>query len=34
MNKNNKKLVVESIFIKEALKHKLSLEEFLVLLEY
>ena len=34
MNKNNKKLVVESVFIKEALKRKLSLEEFLVLLYF
>ena len=34
MNKDNKKLVVESIFIKEALKRKLSLEEFLVLLYF
>jgi DNA replication protein len=34
MNKDNKKLVVESVFIKEALKRKLSLEEFLVLLYF
>jgi DNA replication protein len=34
MNKNNKRLVVESIFIKEALKRKLSLEEFLLLLYF
>jgi DNA replication protein len=34
MNKDNKKLVVESVFIKEALKRKLSLEEFLLLLYF
>ena len=34
MNKDNKKMVVESLFIKEALKRKLSLEEFLVLLYF
>ncbi len=34
MNRKNKKLVVESIFIKEALKRHLSLEEFLVLLYF
>lgn len=34
MNKDNKKLIVESIFIKEALKKGLSLEEFLVLLYF
>jgi len=34
MNKNNKKLVLESIFIKEALKRNLSLDEFLVLLYF
>jgi DNA replication protein len=34
MNKDNKKLVVESVFIKEALKRNLSLEEFLLLLYF
>ncbi len=34
MNRKNKKLVVESVFIKEALKRKLSLAEFLVLLYF
>lgn len=34
MPKDNKKLVVESIFIKEALKRDLSLEEFLLLLYF
>lgn len=34
MNKDNKKLVVESIFIKEAFKRNLSLEEFLLLLYF
>ena len=34
MPKDNKKLVLESIFIKEALKRKLSLEEFLLLLYF
>lgn len=34
MNKDNKKLVAESLFIKEALNCKLSLEEFLVLLYF
>lgn len=34
MFKDNKKLVAESIFIKEALKNKLSLNEFLLLLYF
>ncbi len=34
MNKENKKLVVESLFIKEAFKRNLSLSEFLVLLYF
>ncbi len=34
MNKDNKKLVVESLFIKEAFKRNLSLSEFLVLLYF
>ena len=34
MNKDNKKLVVESVFIKEALKRELSLSEFLILLYF
>lgn len=34
MFKDNKKLVAESIFIKEALKYKLSLDEFLLLLYF
>ena len=34
MNKENKKLVVESLFIKEAFKRNLSLPEFLVLLYF
>ena len=34
MFKDNKKLVVETIFISEALKLDLSLKEFLVLLYY
>jgi len=31
---NNKKLVIESLFIKEALKKNLSLEEFLLLVYF
>lgn len=34
MNKDNKKLVVETLFIKEALKKNLSLNEFLLLLYF
>ena len=34
MNKDNKKLVVDSMFIKESLKDKLSLSEFLLLLYF
>lgn len=34
MFKDNKKLVAESVFIKEALKYKLSLDEFLLLLYF
>ena len=34
VNKDNKKLVVDSMFIKEALKDKLSLSEFLLLLYF
>ena len=34
MNKSNKKFVTESLFIKEALKKNLSLDEFLLLLYF
>ena len=34
LNKNNKKFVTESIFIKEAIKNNLSLDEFLLLLYF
>ncbi|MBE6148564.1 MAG: DnaD domain protein [Firmicutes bacterium] len=34
MNKDNKKYVVETLFLKETLKHNLSLNEFLVLMYF
>ena len=34
MNKDNKKFVIETVFLKEALKHELSLAEFLILVYY
>ena len=34
MNKDNKKFVIETIFLKEALKHELSLAEFLILVYF
>ncbi len=34
MNKDNKKFVVETVFLKESLKHSLSLNEFIVLMYF
>ena len=34
MNKDNKKFIIETIFLKESLKHELSLAEFLVLVYF
>jgi len=34
MNKNNKRYIIETIFLKESLKHDLSLNEFLVLVYF
>ena len=34
MNKDNKKYIVETVFLKESLKHNLSLNEFLVLMYF
>lgn len=34
MNKDNKKFIVETLFLKESLKHNLSLKEFLVLMYF
>ena len=34
MNKDNKKFVVETLFLKEALKYNLTLKEFLILMYF
>ena len=34
MNKDNKKFIIETLFLKEALKYNLTLKEFIVLMYF